>query len=87
MALDPIGNQFTNSTSLYQPVPINKLQQNLSQYYEKTSSFVREHFDQLMETGGENLKPQKKLLSVDETGDMQSRLNPQGIGQYVDIFV
>lgn len=87
MALDSVGNQYSNATSLYQPVPVNKLQQNLSQYYEKTSSFVREHFDKLMETENGSMKPQKKLFSSDESGESQVRLNPQGLGQYVDILV
>ncbi len=89
MALDSVTNAAIDSTSLFRPVPMNKLQQNLSQFYQKTSSFVNDQFKQLIESDEDiSMKPRKKLFSPSELDDEERpRLNPQGLGRYVDIRV
>lgn len=89
MALDSVTSAAVDSTSLFRPVPMNKLQQNLSQFYQRTSSFVNDQFKQLIESDEDiSMKPRKKLFSPSDMEDEERpRLNPQGLGQYVDIRV
>jgi hypothetical protein len=70
--------------NLYRPVPVAQLQNNLAQYYERTSNFVDEHFDKLAEIP-ETLK--KSLASAESTEEAQQpRLNPSGMGTRVDLY-
>jgi hypothetical protein len=87
MAMDPISNQLSNTANLYRPVPMNKLQQNLSQYYDKTSGFVEKQFREMFAAEGEESLPKRKLYASDSEDSQEPRLNPQGVGQYVDIWI
>ncbi len=87
MAIDSVTNPITNSVSLFRPVPLNKLQQNLSQFYEQTSSYVRDQFEQLNTEDMDVQYPRKKMFSPTDSEDESPRLNPQGLGQFIDIRV
>lgn len=87
MAMDAIGNQLTNAANLFRPIPMSKMQQNLSQYYDKTSGFVEKQFKEMLGADGEELLPKRKLYALDSEDSEEPRLNPQGLGQYVDIWI
>ena len=81
MSIDSITN---NSTTLYSPVPASELQNNLAHFYQKTSSFVEEQFEKMIED--QNLgSPAKEMRSLDNDEEI-SRLNPQGMGTLVDLY-
>ncbi|HOJ61876.1 MAG TPA: hypothetical protein PK878_16455 [bacterium] len=86
MALDSISQPAAWSTSLFRPVPVNQLQQNLAQFYERTSSFVQEQFQEMAELaqyGNHSSKTKRES----ETRTAPPRLNPQGLGTFLDIRV
>ncbi len=85
MDLGSVSNQLTNSTSLYRPVPMNKLQQNLSEHYQKTSGFINEKFKEMLEMDDAGKSASKRNFSSLEGND-EPRLNPQGMGQLIDIM-
>ncbi|MFB3785817.1 MAG: hypothetical protein ACE15F_05550 [bacterium] len=86
MALDSISKPTTWSTSLFRPVPVNQLQQNLAQFYERTSSFVQEQFHEMAELSQYG-HPPVKHPSEDESRSAAPRLNPQGLGTLLDIRI
>jgi len=84
MELGSVSNQAANSATLFRPVPMNKLQQNLSQHYQKTSGFINEKFNEMMEADNSSESSTKRIFAPTE-GD-EPRLNPQGMGQLIDIM-
>ena len=86
MAMDPMQVSLqTNTTSLFRPVPISTLQNNLAEYYQRTADFVGERFHDMISTGDQSRSPsQEKKMKSEGT---QHRINPIGLGMRVDILV
>ena len=84
MALDTIGETIPQTTTLFRPVPVNKLQRNLAYFYERTSKFVEEQFKELMESS----LPENRKTSDNPSGTSEesSRIKPQGLGTLFDIY-
>ncbi len=87
MALETIAQQSSYANSLFRPVPLSKLQQNLAQFYEKTSNYVNEHFHEMAAPGEAGTSSTKKLFSEESETSEYPRLNPHGVGQFIDIRV
>lgn len=73
------------STSLFRPEPLNKLQSNLASHYERTSQYVDKQFQEMAEPT--ETTTQKLLKSKSESEDSIPRLNPIGLGQVVDLYI
>ena len=86
MALDSISKPTTWSTTLFRPIPVNQLQQNLAQFYERTSSFVQDQFQEMAELSQYGSPPQKTKREEDSRFE-SPRLNPQGLGTLLDIRI
>lgn len=82
--MESINNQSVQSSTLYRPAPATALQSNLSQYYEKTSSFVGEKFKDLVDVP--DLNNNKAGSTVSSSEQDKPRLNPAGIGRRLDIY-
>lgn len=82
--MESIANHPASLTSLYRPVPVSTLQSNLAHFYQRTSKFVEEHFQEMVsaQTG------QKESASSEETTKDTSkhRMNPTGMGGLLDIY-
>ncbi|MBD3267144.1 hypothetical protein GF373_10785 [bacterium] len=81
--MESISNQ-TPGTTLFRPTPASTLQNNLAQFYEKTSQFVDEQFRDMSEVP-EHPKRSLVQMDVDENSE-KPRLNPTGIGAKVDLY-
>ena len=72
------------STSLFRPVPTNRLQSNLASHYNRTSEFVDARFNEL------NAMPEtlnsKTAEKNTESQDGNARLKPFGLGRLMDIY-
>jgi hypothetical protein len=82
--MESIANQSAAMTSLYRPIPVSTLQGNLAQYYQRTSKFVDEQFDELVNVPGQEGLKSKSALK-DEAKE-KPRLNPSGVGGALDIY-
>ncbi|MBN2326463.1 MAG: hypothetical protein JXR73_04850 [Candidatus Omnitrophica bacterium] len=87
MPVEALTNKTTQESSLYRPSPMSKMQQNLSELYEKTSSFVKERFNELHNLENPENASRLNEVSRSETQESAARLNPQGMGRFIDIYV
>lgn len=85
MALDSVANSPFNN-SIFRPQPLSTLQNNLAQYYERTSEFVDEQFKELAEAPGESPR-RRNAVQESERNENLPRLQPKGMGKLVDIRV
>ncbi len=83
MAYEAISNQLS-TTSLYKPTPASELQSNLAHFYQRTSNFVDEQFEKMIEDSDEVI-PTTTRRSQESHSDAP-RLNPQGMGTLVDLY-
>lgn len=77
-------DSITNST-LFHPVTMNSLQGDLARYYERTSEYVGEQFQELMTHSVED--PKSKATAQTETKEAKPRLRPKGLGNMIDMFI
>jgi hypothetical protein len=83
--VNTLQSGVSDSTSLFRPRPVTELQNNLAQFYERTSRFVNDQFSDMMENKSPEMKKTKSQnLPADTEGP---RLNPKGMGTIVDILV
>ena len=85
MAVDTVQGSVSQNASLFRPRPINELQSNLAQFYERTSRFVNEQFKELID--GQGGEPRKGNLQNSPNDESVPRLKPQGIGTIVDLII
>jgi len=72
------------SSSLFQPVPTNRLQSNLASHYNRTSEFVDARFNELIAMP--DALDSKSAEKNAEPQDGTARLKPFGLGRLLDIF-
>ena len=72
------------ATSLYRPAPASSLQNNLAQYYERTSKFVHEKFKEMVSppNAPEDMSKKMKAMKNEE----KPKMNPLGMGSNLDIY-
>ncbi|MEW6234437.1 MAG: hypothetical protein AB1656_03530 [Candidatus Omnitrophota bacterium] len=72
------------STSLFRPIPTNRLQSNLASHYNRTSEFVDARFNELIDLPDDlDSKMAKKNAEIQED---TARLKPFGLGRLLDIY-
>ncbi len=85
MALETVQSGLSNTASLFRPRPVNELQSNLAQFYERTSEFVDHHFKEMSDATSSEKKNSK--LQNGSSEESLPRLNPKGLGLLVDLVV
>lgn len=73
--------------SLFRPVPLTSLQQNLAGFYGKTQEFVRERFESIRnEVSGTS---GRKTNPTTEKNDNETTIaiRPTGVGELLDMYV
>lgn len=85
MALDSVANGFTPvSKSLFRPVTQSNLRNNMSDFFNRTQEFVG---DQLEGIANSNMQEKAARRAREIEEDNEPRLQPQGIGQFIDRFI
>jgi len=86
MAYDTIQGSWAETQSLFRPIPTNRLQSNLAFFYQRTSQFVEDQFQEMLASNG--LEPKTKGKETQEASREENpRLRPKGIGHLIDILV
>ncbi len=84
MPVEPSMNTFTpRPTSLFRPVTPSNLKDNMGDVFNRTKEFVGEQLDGVTNM---NLTEKKNQLAGSEEENIP-RLQPQGMGKFVDMFV
>lgn len=66
---------------------MNKMQQNTEELFERTSHFVKDQFNELHNLDEPESSSRFLAASLSESQGSPSRLNPQGMGRLIDIYV
>lgn len=73
--------------SLFRPIPLTSLQQNLAGFYGKTQEFVQERFEsirnEVSETSGRKTNP----TTEKSASDSNVAIRPTGVGELLDMYV
>ena len=83
--MDTINNNIPVTTSLYRPTPASSLQGNLAQYYERTSKFVHEKFNEMISPPNAPEDQSVKMKKAKEATE-KTKMNPLGMGSNLDIY-
>lgn len=85
MPVDTVSNGFIpKQTSLFRPVTQSNLRSNMSDFFNRTQEFVG---DQLEGIANPKSQEEGRMRSQQENESVERRLQPQGMGQNVDLFI
>ena len=85
MPVDSLSNGFIpKQTSLFRPVTQSSLRGNMSDFFNRTQEFVG---DQLEGIANSHTQDNKERRSRRDEDDSEIRLQPQGMGNFVDLFI
>lgn len=85
MPVDSLSSGFVpKQTTLFRPVTQSSLRSNMSDFFNRTQEFVG---DQLEGIAGSLSKDTEERRSRTEEDGFEKRLQPQGMGNFVDLFI
>lgn len=85
MPVDSVSSGFIpKQTSLFRPVTQSNLRSNMSDFFNRTQEFVG---DQLEGIANSNANEEESRRAQQESESVERRLQPQGMGKYVDMLI
>lgn len=85
MPVDSLSSGFIpKQTTLFRPVTQSSLRSNMSDFFNRTQQFVG---DQLEGIAHSHIKDANERRSRRDEEDSANRLQPQGMGRFVDLFI